>query len=259
MESENIYEFKKLIEQKNNELLLKTTFEVLKNNHDGVEYYDEAIIYLLQNKNAIDSEILFESLPELILYMQEPRETLDFVIKEIKLNSCCSFYAAQTLFFMLENCNVEYTNLYLDFYSLLTKKNIITHRTNFLQFIKIIFEDQNISLHCCKAYIKRLSRIALEIDSSIAIEILNLIFVLMKLHPICFEMCNEIGFLDNNDDMQVSFHSFQTYLYEFDILASGIQPIRKIINSIRNESYKKKETYDRKALLETNNIAFTDY
>lgn len=232
--------------------LYNYVFEALES--DKSVYIDKAVQFLLTT--SFNEEMIFyESLPDILTKMQEPMIIIDRLNEVFCQNSKISFYAAYSLYLLMTNFDIDVPNFHKNFYELIQKDNVTTHRVKFLSFIKLILYTDDLSLKIVKAYIKTLCRIAVNIESYICIEILNLVFVLMKLHPMCFEMCNEAGYILDSDKVTecldtISYDNFQTYLFELDILSSGIQPVRKIVNLIRNESYKKKEKYDRRLLIE---------
>ncbi|KAM0677973.1 Maturation and nuclear export of 40S ribosomal subunits interacting protein [Binucleata daphniae] len=211
-------------------------------------YIDKAVLFLLDAIHS-DKMSLYESLPDICTKMQEPLIIVEKLNEELEQNSTLSFYAAYTLYLLQTSLDIDIPNFCKNFYNIINKENIITHRHKFFSFVKLILYNDNLPLKIVKTYIKKLCRIAVDIESYICLEILNLVYTLMKLHPMCFVMCNEEGYIECDADT-VTYESFQPYLYELDILSSGIQPIRKMVNAIRNESYKSKEKYDRKALIE---------
>lgn len=221
---------------------IKEQIEYLLSNYESMPNLDEEVEKIIETADINNLDLLYKPLPDIFVFMKDPRILLPTVI--FHFENYNSFYISQSLFFLMKEYLVEYEHFYRKFYDLILKENI---DKEFLAFIKLILNEDKLTLSIIMAYIKKLCREAVNIESQKCLEILNLILVLMKLYPVTFQMVSEKGYKGIE---KMTFDEYEPYLFELDILSNGIYPIRKVVTKIRNEALKKNEKYDRLSLLE---------
>ncbi|TBU07622.1 hypothetical protein CWI36_0249p0010 [Hamiltosporidium magnivora] len=233
-------------------ILTKIT-EISKNTDLNIlaEYeIDNILLQIFKDSNTTQRIDLYKILNSLFLLVNDPTIFLEIIKKDFVSNNDSSLYAAMSLYFLMSTYNINYSEFYKLFYQIISPTTIKKDIETVLCFVKTILSTSIPTLKCVQAYIKKLCSLCLLLPTSDTISILHTVYVIMRIHPITLKMCLSES-IDNKllYCLDISFDTFQPYLFEFDILYFSIPPVKKIISIIRNECRKKTKKYEIEFLL----------
>lgn len=212
-----------------------------------ISYYDEnTMLHRIRELDSSESVKFYAEFVENFHRINDPRIYLPFVTNHFKIFN--SPHISQSLFLIMSNYDVEFDNFHSGLFEILTDENIENYGVDFLSFLKAVLIEGKISLKVIKAFIKKLARVALDVSSQRAYEILNFIFSIMKYYPVCFDMVH--GASCTGKGTEITMGCFEPYLYEFDILEAGILPTKNLVQRIRKYRYGEKNRIDPRTYLE---------
>lgn len=189
----------------------------------------------------------FENFIDNLHTIEDPRIYIPFITNHF--NTANTFHVSQTLFHLIRNYNVDYPPFHSGLLEILTEETLEKYNTLFLSFLKLVLCNDNVSLGVIMAFIKKLARIALNVSSQRAYEILHFLFIVMRYYPICFEMVHSKSYV-KREWKEIKIDDLQEYLFEFDVLQCGVQPIRDMVLKIRKYRVDKKSRIDRRNYLD---------
>ncbi|KAI9340018.1 CBF/Mak21 family-domain-containing protein [Zopfochytrium polystomum] len=122
---------------------------------------------------------------QVIPFMDNPTRLSDFLVDSFKFGGSTSLLALNSLFYLIQNYNLDYPDFYENLYSLLTRDILrVKYRSRFFRLLDVFLSSRYIPAYLVAAFVKRLARLALlEATPSGIAMVLPMIYNLLRRHP----------------------------------------------------------------------------
>jgi U3 small nucleolar RNA-associated protein 19 len=118
--------------------------------------------------------------------MASPLQLADFLTTSYAQGGLTSLVALEGLFVLMQVHNLEYPRFYASLYRLLSPQVLFSrHRPRFFRLLRLCLQSTHVPAHVVAAFLKKLSRLALQAPPPSIIFVLSLVIIVLRKHPAC--------------------------------------------------------------------------
>ncbi|KAI3406327.2 NOC4 [Candida oxycetoniae] len=188
----------------------------------------------------------------IIPYLSHPQSLMDFLTDSynIQQDLIIPILALNSLYELMKNYNVEYSDFYTKLYSLLRPELLYTrYRSRFFRLCDLFLSSTHLSANLVASFIKKLAKLSLTSSAPGTVLIIPFIYNLLKRHPTCMIMIHNTSqkrdtgaFQDpfNNHEMNpMNTNALNSSLWELETLMSHYHPNIATLAKIFSEPFRK--------------------
>ncbi|KAI8818284.1 CBF/Mak21 family-domain-containing protein [Fimicolochytrium jonesii] len=150
-------------------------------------FSDTWLSFLRQPMSAdMHKRVLLSMHKRLIPYMLRPTLLIDFLVDSYDQGGAVSMLALNGLFTLVTEHNLDYPDFYTKLYALFDKNLLhVKYRSRFLRLVDLFLSSSQLPSYLIAAFIKKLTRLALNASPAAIITVVPFVFNLLKKHPAC--------------------------------------------------------------------------
>lgn len=177
---------------------------------------------------------------------------MDFLNDSLNVGGSTSLMALSGLFYLMQDKNLDYPQLYRKLYSLLNEDILHSkHRSRFFRLLDTFLSSTHLPAALVASFIKRLSRLSLHAPPSGIVVVVPWIYNLLKNHPTCTFMIHRKNTLVEKDEEgwgdpfrmeeldPMETDAIESSLWEIQTLQSHYHPNVATIAKIISEQFTK--------------------
>ncbi|KAJ3044514.1 hypothetical protein HDV00_001941 [Rhizophlyctis rosea] len=184
--------------------------------------------------NDVYKQILLMMHKRIIPYMTQPTLLIDFLVDSYDAGGPISLLALNGLFTLITKHNLDYPDFYTKLYALFDRNLMhVVYRSRFFRLVDLFLSSSQLPAHLVAAFLKRMSRLALNAPPAAILAVIPLIYNLLKKHPSCLQMIHREGDLpseptndpyDFNETDPMKCNALDSSLWELPVTMLAMYP-----------------------------------